>query len=123
MPVSPRSRPNIQAAMLALSELNRNNWKARFPSSITLKDVDLRDLSFQGYCFDGLDFSGCLLGNSDFSKASMQESFKAHNAYFEEAILRGVHFETADLKAIHVDGFTDFSDAYVENMEIDGATS
>lgn len=116
-----RSRPHIQAGVDVLSALNsikRSSPDRAVP--IVMRDVDLRDLSFQGRCLEGLDLGGCIMGDSDFTGCNMQE-LNAHGAFFEDAILTGAHLERSHLAGIRVTAKTNFSGAFVEASNLNDA--
>ncbi len=121
IPAVGRTRPSIQTAVDVLSELNLIKQKS--PNKkivVVMKDVDLRDLSFQGRCLQGLDLSGCLMGDSDFTGCSM-EGLKAYAAFFEDATLVCAHLERSNLESIRATAKTNFSGAFVEGADLNDA--
>lgn len=120
-PVEP-VRPAVQAAVWALSELNRNRHPKSSEPRFQLKDVDLRHLPMQGLHLQNLDLSSALLVGADLSSCDLSNS-KVYSTFIMSANFTGAILSGADFRFSRVDPSTTFSGATVQNTDFSGSRS
>jgi hypothetical protein len=110
-----RTRPSLQAAMVALSELNQRRVFKGKENRVQLRDVDLRFLKLPKSELQNVDLSSSLLVDTDFTGSNLSNC-RAYSAWIMGANFRGATLKGADFRDTRVDPSVDFSGASVDSM-------